>query len=223
MHHRIRSLPEPTESSGAKRTMATKVEEPTLEEESKAGGEGESADQEDDSNSKGFPLGGVSQGGGRCVCCVLLLIGLLRVDNLLAGIPPHTELWSLAPEEELRIQASKKSGPVKVKLLKGAAEIFGCELAVGREYEFTAAQFAVFTWDGCEIQVEGKPDFAYTAGETPMLQYLNLHGALERMREAAWKSGDPGPTVSLDVDIHYYSSTSLESWVRSLRLLLRCR
>jgi polyribonucleotide 5'-hydroxyl-kinase len=39
------------------------------------------------------------------------------------------------------------------QVLRGTAEIFGTELAENKEYKFTGNKFAVFTWHGCEVEV----------------------------------------------------------------------
>lgn len=40
-----------------------------------------------------------------------------------------------------------------IQLVEGTAEIFGTELAVERTYTFTGANFAIFTWNGCMLEV----------------------------------------------------------------------
>lgn len=47
--------------------------------------------------------------------------------------------------EELRVEV-RESKIVKVKIVgKGSAEIFGTELALDRDYQFTNANFSIFT------------------------------------------------------------------------------
>lgn len=71
----------------------------------------------------------------------------------------------------------------------GNSEIFGSELVKGKKYEFTTgAKVAVFTWQGCTIELTGKTDVNYVAKETPMGLYLNCHAALEEMRDEALKN-----------------------------------
>lgn len=70
----------------------------------------------------------------------------------------------------------------------GRAEIFGTELVKEEKYEFgSGAKVAVYTWQGCTLNLIGKPDVIYIAKDTPMSIYLNVHAAMERMREAAEK------------------------------------
>lgn len=83
---------------------------------------------------------------------------------------------------------------VTFKLKNGLGEVFGTELVKGKKYEFSAgAKVAVFTWQGCTVELIGKTDVSYVAKETPMGLYLNCHAAMERMREAAEKGDRRGP------------------------------
>jgi hypothetical protein len=63
-----------------------------------------------------------------------------------------TKRWSLAAEQELRIEVAA-SETLIVKLLSGSAEVFGTELASQKEYSFKAENFAIFSWKGAEIEV----------------------------------------------------------------------
>merc|ERR1719400_1394561 len=55
------------------------------------------------------------------------------------------------------------------------------------KYQFQrGAKFAVFTFQGCRVQVQGSMEVEpYTSKETPMLMYLNTHAALEQLRQKA--------------------------------------
>jgi hypothetical protein len=56
------------------------------------------------------------------------------------------------------------------QLKSGMAEVFGTELVKGKSYVFTTgAKIAVFTWQGCVIELRGKTDVSYVAKETPMV------------------------------------------------------
>ena len=81
------------------------------------------------------------------------------------------------------------------QLLDGQAEVFGTAMAVKRAYTFTACKVAVFTWHGCVLQMTGQAQHVYVADETPMVSYLNLHHALEKLRGQAQVSGQSGPRV----------------------------
>ncbi|KZF23192.1 Clp1-domain-containing protein [Xylona heveae TC161] len=84
---------------------------------------------------------------------------------------------------------------VEVKLLSGTAEIFGTELAPNQTYTFSGAKAAIYTWHGCRIQVSGTCQVEYTAEETPMVSYANVHFALEKLRRQAAIDGREGPRV----------------------------
>merc|ERR1719320_1052438 len=71
------------------------------------------------------------------------------------------------------------------------------------KYQFQrGAKFAVFTFQGCRVQVQGSMEVEpYTSKETPMLMYLNTHAALEQLRqkaeEARGKENARGPICML--------------------------
>ncbi|KAK7906129.1 Cleavage polyadenylation factor subunit clp1 [Exophiala xenobiotica] len=85
---------------------------------------------------------------------------------------------------------------IQVKLLTGTAEVFGTELVPGNTYTFTGIKAAVYTWNGCSFEVSGDAlQSEYTAEETPMSEYINVHFALETLREQAKTTGRDGPRV----------------------------
>ena len=57
------------------------------------------------------------------------------------------------------------------------------------------------------LQLEGQLESAYISSETPMVIYLNLHVAMEQLREEAGKNNPPsvGPKV---VEGHFIFNTS---------------
>ncbi|KAJ8658142.1 hypothetical protein O0I10_006149 [Lichtheimia ornata] len=63
-----------------------------------------------------------------------------------------TRTVDLEPDHEFRfeVEFNKK---VQIKLLKGTAEIFGTEIAVGVSYTFTGRKVAVYTWHGCALEI----------------------------------------------------------------------
>ena len=79
------------------------------------------------------------------------------------------------------------------QLESGTAEVFGAELQAGVTIKVEAQKIAVFTWLGCKVHVEGKPGVIYTADETPMTSYLNIHTILNNQRKEALSSGKRGP------------------------------
>ncbi|KAI0807663.1 Pre-mRNA cleavage complex II protein Clp1-domain-containing protein [Fomes fomentarius] len=97
----------------------------------------------------------------------------------------HTKHWTLQPESEYRFELDPGT-TLAIKLVNGYAEIFGAELAEGKTYLFgEECKAAVFTWQGCTIEVTGHPSVEYLSDETPMVAYANVHMALEAMRVRA--------------------------------------
>jgi polyribonucleotide 5'-hydroxyl-kinase len=104
-----------------------------------------------------------------------------------------------------------------LQLLNGTAELFGTELAESQTYSFTGTKAAIYTWHGCALEVSaseavqttsdgvtptvghgaGGCQSEYTAEETPMVEYANVHFALETMREEAQAVSKDGPRVLL--------------------------
>ncbi|KOC64300.1 Protein CLP1 like protein [Habropoda laboriosa] len=106
----------------------------------------------------------------------------------------QTQEFKLDSDCELRFEVETKNEKVTLELKSGLAEVFGTELVKGKKYEFIAgAKVAVFTWQGCTVELVGKTDVSYVAKETPMGLYLNCHAAMERLRETAEKDDTRGP------------------------------
>lgn len=104
------------------------------------------------------------------------------------------ETFTLDQDSELRFEIEEKDAKVQIQLKSGSAEMFGTELVKKKSYEFvTGAKVAIFTYQGCTIGVRGKTDVRYTSKETPMVQYLNCHAALEQMRVQAEEKDSRGP------------------------------
>ncbi|KAH8826944.1 Pre-mRNA cleavage complex II protein Clp1-domain-containing protein [Flagelloscypha sp. PMI_526] len=103
--------------------------------------------------------------------------------------------WILQPQTEYRFELDAGTS-LAIKLVHGFAEVFGLELAEGKPYLFgSESKAAVFSWQGCTIEVIGKPSTEYVSEETPMGPYGNLHIALEQMRVKALRDlhGSPRP------------------------------
>ncbi|OVA09076.1 Pre-mRNA cleavage complex II Clp1 [Macleaya cordata] len=103
-------------------------------------------------------------------------------------------LVKLDKESELRIEVGMET-PLKLRLLTGTAEIFGTELPPEIWLTFPPRlKFAVFTWYGATIEMDGITETDYTADETPMISYVNVHAVLEgrRSRAKASSSDEPG-------------------------------
>ncbi|CAL5325124.1 unnamed protein product [Camellia sinensis] len=76
--------------------------------------------------------------------------------------------------------------PLRLRLLTGTAEIFGTEIA--SEFWLTfppRLKFAVYTWYGATVEMDGTTETDYTADETPMISYVNVHAVLEGRRNRA--------------------------------------
>lgn len=74
--------------------------------------------------------------------------------------------------------------------------MFGTELVKKKKYNFeVGAKVAIFSYQGCVLHVTGKTDVSYISKETPMVQYLNCHSALEQMRVQAEEKDERGPVV----------------------------
>ena len=91
------------------------------------------------------------------------------------------ETVELRSGQEYRFEAEWEE-PLRLRLVNGTAEIFGTELAVGVEYQFRGQKAALYTWKGCAFQILARPGVSYVAEDTPMAQYLNLHFAIETIR-----------------------------------------
>ncbi|KAF2744243.1 Clp1-domain-containing protein [Sporormia fimetaria CBS 119925] len=108
--------------------------------------------------------------------------------------PTSAHKQELAANTEYRFEASF-THPLTIKLLSGTAEIFGSELGPLTPYTFRGTKAAVYTWNGCSLEIEGTAESEYVAEETTMMNYANAHFALEGMRDEAAKNNDSGPRV----------------------------
>jgi polyribonucleotide 5'-hydroxyl-kinase len=109
----------------------------------------------------------------------------------LVAAPRHQ---TLNAETEWRFEAPFNS-PVTVKVLSGIAELFGTELSPSIAYTFRGTKGAIYTWQGCQLEVVGDTEGEYIAEETPMTQYANVHFALENARNEAKGRGELAPRV----------------------------
>ncbi|KAJ5697734.1 hypothetical protein N7488_011418 [Penicillium malachiteum] len=131
------------------------------------------------------------------------------------AVAPPSQI-SLNPGAEWRFEV-EFGHTIKVKLLNGTAELFGTELAESQSYTFSGSKGAIYTWHGCELEVSagetvttttvdgstsaghgaGGCQSEYTSTDTPMMEYANMHFALESIREQSQGSGKDGPRVLL--------------------------
>lgn len=75
------------------------------------------------------------------------------------------------------------ANPFCFKLLSGSAEVFGSELAIGREYSVSGCKLAIFSYSGARLSLSGGPcSVEYLSTEPPTAQtaLLNLTAALEQ-------------------------------------------
>ena len=110
------------------------------------------------------------------------------------------ERYELEPDEELRVEVDLvvKDELCYVELLNGIAEIFGTEMVKDFKYKFHhGSKFSVYTYHGCTVNVFGRNQIApYKSKEHPMIQYLNVHHALENLRkESDTNENKIGPVV----------------------------
>lgn len=112
--------------------------------------------------------------------------------NALEPTPAAPRLQSLAAETEYRFECASL---VTIKLLTGTAELFGTELSPNTPYTFKGTKAAIYTWHGCNLEIIGDTEGEYMAEETPMVQYANIHFALDNLRNEAKSKAELGPRV----------------------------
>ncbi|CAL5325119.1 unnamed protein product [Camellia sinensis] len=102
-----------------------------------------------------------------------------------AAGPSAIRQVKLDKECKLRIEVGPDT-PLRLRLLTGTAEIFGTEIA--SEFWLTfppRLKFAVYTWYGATVEMDGTTETDNTADETPMISYVNVHAVLEGRRNRA--------------------------------------
>jgi len=94
-----------------------------------------------------------------------------------------SKTYRLEARTELRLKVS--GDPLTVRLLEGSAEVFGAELADEKPYKLSHGSCAIYTWEGCMIEVTGtsKPE-PYVAKAPCMVEYANVHQILNERRNA---------------------------------------
>ncbi|KAI4320436.1 hypothetical protein MLD38_033918 [Melastoma candidum] len=96
-----------------------------------------------------------------------------------------TKQVKLERESELRIEVGTDA-PLRLRVVAGTAEIFGTELPPEIWFSFPPRhKFAVFTWYGATVEMDGETETDYTADETPMVSYVNVHAVLDARRNRA--------------------------------------
>ncbi len=69
--------------------------------------------------------------------------------------------FDLEKETELRfeVESGEAAEQVELELITGMAEVFGSELNRNKKYTFgPGSKIAVFTWQGCSVNLYGKPE-----------------------------------------------------------------
>ena len=134
---------------------------------------------------------------------LMALPGLNLTDSLArpatpsSDVPPRTIQLSAGSELRFEVSfnhtlnikllaASNTNEPTEDTEPAGTAEVNGTELAPTQTYSFSGAKTAIFTYHGCFLEVSGGPtESEYVAEETNVMQYANVHFALEHLREQA--------------------------------------
>ncbi|QIW98790.1 hypothetical protein AMS68_004308 [Peltaster fructicola] len=114
---------------------------------------------------------------------------------------------TLQPRTEWRFEVAFGRS-YTIKLTSGTAEHWGTELATDITYTFTGYKGAIFSWQGCTLEVAGTAEAEYVGEDTTYaVEWLNVHGALSDLRTAS-ASGSEAPRV-LVVGPDHTGKTSL--------------
>ena len=102
-----------------------------------------------------------------------------------SGLPQSTRTEDLPPRTEWRFEVPFHQN-YSIRLLTGCAELFGIELAANQPYTFSGTKAAIFTWQGCQLEISGEAESEYIGRETEYdVEWLNVHGMLETVRDDA--------------------------------------
>lgn len=127
-----------------------------------------------------------------------------------AAQAPRSE--TLQPQTEWRFEVSF-SQRYNIKLESGSAEMFGVELAPKQTYTFSGCKGAIFTWQGCQLEITGTAESEYAGQETEYaVEWLNVHGMLKTLRD---RPNADGPRVLVVGPDHVGKSSlvrSLAAW-----------
>ncbi|KAK5085395.1 Cleavage polyadenylation factor subunit clp1 [Lithohypha guttulata] len=105
-------------------------------------------------------------------------------EDIVRSQAGQVKLFELKKEQEWRFEVAL-GRTIEVKITQGTAELFGTELVLGKAYTFLATKAAIYTWIGCMIEVTYEPGALaseYVAEETNAIEYINIHLALESIR-----------------------------------------
>ncbi|KAK4900016.1 Cleavage polyadenylation factor subunit clp1 [Elasticomyces elasticus] len=116
-------------------------------------------------------------------------LGLASTPAPAYGGPTQPPAEQVARREELPAQAEWRfeaafTQQYTVRVLHGHAELFGVELATNQPYNLSGSKGAIFSWQGCQLEITGEAESEYAAQETEYaIEWLNLHGMLETARD----------------------------------------
>ncbi|CAI5445937.1 unnamed protein product [Caenorhabditis angaria] len=116
----------------------------------------------------------------------------------------NVQEFKLREDSELRFAVGDEEDVV-LELIEGYAEMFGTEITPNKKYTFPpSSRVAIYTYTQATIELFGKVSSHYVADDTPMVFYVNIHAAIEEVRQAreeqAMQSGygkPKGPKVLL--------------------------
>ena len=139
------------------------------------------------------------------------------IGTLSSNQAQETRKEDLAPRTEWRFEVNFQQR-YTIRLTSGSAEIFRIELALNHPYTLSGCKGAVFTWQGCQLEISGDAESEYAGQETEYaVEWLNLHGMLETARDDAQATSSPngGPRVLVVGPDHVGKSSlvrSLAAW-----------
>ena len=127
-----------------------------------------------------------------------------------------TRIEDLQPRTEWRFEVGF-SQQYHLKVESGYAELFGVELAPKQVYRFSGCKGAIFTWQGCQLEISGDAESEYAGQETEYaLEWLNVFGMFETVRDESQGEGARVLVVGPDFGGKSSLVRSLAAWgVRS--------
>ena len=129
-----------------------------------------------------------------------------------ASLPQQARAEDLPARTEWRFEVPH-SQTYTLKLLSGHAELFGVELAPNQNYVFSGFKGAVFSWQGCRLEISGDAESEYAGQETEYaVEWMNVHGMLETAREEAPTDGPRVLVVGPDAAGKSALVRSLAGW-----------
>lgn len=119
--------------------------------------------------------------------------------KMMTSHPDDPFLIHLECENELQLIVCKQEDKVWLKLTEGSAEIFGSDLLLNEEYEFSYySSVAVFSWTGCTLNLrkKGSEDSHFRIrASTQTRKMKDLHEQIERYRFRADATNTDVPII----------------------------